>query len=99
MTTRAQQSPNAGLRRRSRMLRLIWGVGAGTLLLLIAVSRFFVIPLVALLLVLGVSLMLLRCCRCGHPIHRRRLKIGNVELSYWSAWLSKRCPRCQAEID
>jgi hypothetical protein len=87
------------LRRTSRTLFVLWFVGGFAFgLLTVYVNRFFVILLVALLAVVGISMMRLRCKTCGHPIHMHYIRIFRRAFPYWAPWISDRCDQCSAEI-
>lgn len=89
---------NAGLRRTSRALLIAWFVLGFPLGLLVAIHPLFLIGPVALLAVVGIWSMLLRCARCGHPIHKHYVEVAGATFSYWAPWIPKRCLRCHAEI-
>lgn len=89
---------NVGLRRTSRALLIAWFFLGFPLGLLAAVHPLFVISPLALLAVVGIWSMRLRCARCGHPIHKHYVVLAGATFSYWAPWIRKRCLRCHAEI-
>jgi hypothetical protein len=57
----------------------------------VGVSLFFVLPLVALMLSVGIYLMSLRCPGCGHPVGK--------QWGVWTPFPPKKCTACGAFFD
>lgn len=82
------------------LLYFLWVFGgSGLLYLSLAVSSYFSLLLVAL--VVGVLLAngMMRCPTCGKRVTEKDFRLGPVRLAIPFGWVERRCSRCGTDLN